>query len=414
MAAGATHTAAGLPSLPIAPRGGAGAGPYIPSLDGLRALAFLLVFLAHSSVIKWMLHIPASVGEWGVSIFFLLSGYLITTLLRLEAEAGGGISLRHFYLRRVLRIFPPMYLCILLGLALVLLGVFPRDFSAWSVAAQCLHLHNYYVIFHCWHAPSVPIALLAGTKVLWSLAVEEHFYLVFPLAYILLRRHAPGAKRQAGLLLCVCGAALLWRLILVYGLHPSSHFRIDYASDTRLDSILFGCVLAIGCNPVLDRAGPSTPKLAGLGILALVGLLIMNRFSGVWASCRFTAEALLILPLFIAAIRYHDRGVFRLLNLQPVRFLGVLSYSLYLFHNQVQSAIAALSKRSAWHIGLLAQDVAALALSIVVAAAVHYAVERPCAKLRKRLASPSRRGPSLRYHPVPAGTQTAAPARVAA
>src|SRR5262249_9481143 len=130
---------------------------HIPSLDGIRAVAVSIVFLFHAA------H-GVFPGGVGVTIFFFLSGFLITTLLRLEAEQAGRVSLRNFYLRRALRILPPMYIT-LAGATLA--SVVIRDPLSMPVLAfQALHFTNYLMD----HESSFPI----GTIVLWSLAVEEH------------------------------------------------------------------------------------------------------------------------------------------------------------------------------------------------------------------------------------------------
>lgn len=139
---------------------------HIPSLDGLRAVAIMIVFLSHAG----LSHVVP--GLFGVTIFFFLSGYLITTLLRMECERDGGANLRQFFLRRTLRILPPFYL--VLG-AIALLGSIGFLSGSWqpeALAAQALFAANYWEIFGGVQPP--------GTEVLWSLAVEEHFYLVFP------------------------------------------------------------------------------------------------------------------------------------------------------------------------------------------------------------------------------------------
>jgi peptidoglycan/LPS O-acetylase OafA/YrhL len=140
---------------------------YIPSLDGIRAISFFLVFFSHIGLGGV---VP---GGFGVSIFFLLSGFLITTLLRAEFGRYQRISLSSFYLRRVLRILPPLYVT----LALAALLWYP-DIPFAGTVAQALQVSNYYEIF-----ASDPRSM-KGTAVLWSLAVEEHFYLIFPLLYV--------------------------------------------------------------------------------------------------------------------------------------------------------------------------------------------------------------------------------------
>ena len=138
-------------------------GFQIPSLDGFRTVSFLIVFLAHAGLNAI---VP---GPFGVTVFFFLSGYLITTLLRREQEKTGGISFGRFYLRRVLRILPPFYLILGLVFAGIALGVLPPPGDPGSVMPLLLHYANYYIVEHGHHG--VPI----GTGVYWSLAVEAQF-----------------------------------------------------------------------------------------------------------------------------------------------------------------------------------------------------------------------------------------------
>src|SRR3954471_18934201 len=117
----------------------------IPSLDGLRAVSFFLVFLGHAGLPYIPFAIPAG---FGVTVFFFLSGYLITTLLRLEVEQHGRIDFKHFYLRRVLRIWPPFYLVLIAACLLTLAGALGGEIEAPSVLAQALHYANYRMIGH--------------------------------------------------------------------------------------------------------------------------------------------------------------------------------------------------------------------------------------------------------------------------
>jgi len=176
------------------------ASRHIPSLDGIRAGSFLIVFSNHA-LASW---IP---GQLGVTVFFFLSGFLITTLLRAEYEKNGSVSLRHFWLRRALRILPPLYL-VVLGSALLALAIYPPGtVHGPAVASQLLLYANYYD-----GSKGVP-----GTAVIWSLAVEEHFYLLFPLLYVAMQRWRVSRKDQARLLWdcagrCWSGAACwYWR-----------------------------------------------------------------------------------------------------------------------------------------------------------------------------------------------------------
>src|SRR5262249_4895198 len=142
----------------------------IPSLDGLRAVSFLIVFVAHAGL-NVLVRVP---GGFGVTVFFYLSGYLITTLMRVEQQVTGTVSIRHFYLRRARRILPPFYLVLVLAIVLTLAGALPGQLAGRTVAAQMLHFSNYWF---AWHGGD---GSPAGTVPYWSLAVEEHFYLLFP------------------------------------------------------------------------------------------------------------------------------------------------------------------------------------------------------------------------------------------
>lgn len=352
-----------------------GRGLYIPSLDGLRAIAVVTVFASH----VWPQRF--AVGGFGVTAFFFLSGYLITTLLRLEAERTGTVSLRHFYLRRALRIFPPMYL-VLVGAAVVSAVVHHR-LDGGTTGLQAAHLTNYHLALGGNdHA--------RGTEVLWSLAVEEHFYLVFPLAYLGLRRLVARPAHQAAVLLGVCGLVLVWRCVLVLGLDVSSRY-VMYATDTRLDSILFGCALALWHDPALAPRGaaarPVPPRWTPrqLGVAAAIGLAVLAATKlmvapAVRETVRYSIQGLALAPIFIAAIQCAPRWPWRLLEHGAVRWIGVTSYGLYLVHLPLLEALRAAGITST---GTLA--VAGFALSVAVAGALHVLVEEPCARLRRRL-----------------------------
>ena len=177
----------------------------IPSLDGLRAVSIAIVFAAHVGLEN---RIP---GGFGVTIFFVLSGFLITTLLRLENSRTGAVSFRGFYIRRAFRIWPLFYA--VLGLAVVAswLGLGTGEVSGTAVTAQAGHITNYWGIFRS------GVEYVQGTGLYWSLAVEEHFYLLFPLVFLLLNRAGVSYRTQAIGFVAAWRAVLLWRCFLVYG-----------------------------------------------------------------------------------------------------------------------------------------------------------------------------------------------------
>jgi peptidoglycan/LPS O-acetylase OafA/YrhL len=346
---------------------------YIPSLDGLRTVSFLLVFLAHVGLGDV---IP---GGFGVTVFFFLSGYLITTLLRIEHERTGRNSLRDFYLRRAFRILPPFYAVLMLAYLSNLLGLVtgPLEFSA-AISLLC-HFSNYRFIHNGEGFP-------AGTVVYWSLAVEEHFYLAFPLLFVLLNRWFP--KRQglhAAVLVGLCGLVLCWRFALTMVWHVP-FARLFMSTDTRVDSILFGCILALVGNPMLDAwRGSRALWCYVLFPLGLAGLGVSFALRADWFrdSLRYSVQGVALIPLFVTAIRYPEWAPMQVLNWPVMRRLGLLSYSLYLCHQVVLFPIA----EAFPHASQVLLACAALALSLVVAALIRQFIERPSARARKRWVS---------------------------
>jgi peptidoglycan/LPS O-acetylase OafA/YrhL len=345
----------------------------IPSLDGLRAASFFLVFLGHAGTPLIPLAIPAG---FGVTVFFFLSGYLITTLLRLEIEQHQSINFKHFYLRRLLRIWPPFYLVLVGACVLTLNGALGGEFELPSVAAQALHYCNYWLIAHT--AKGMP----PGTVVYWSLAVEEHFYLLFPALYTLLVRAGLSGKQQRSVFLLLCGAVLVWRLVLICVL-GASFDRTYLASDTRFDSMLFGCSLAVAGNPALDLPKKERPGLSDVALfLAGVGALLasfMYRGQVFRETFRYSVQGLALYPVFLTAVRFPSWGPMRVLNLRFMKYLGSISYSLYLVHHVILIAVERRLPNPQINGPL------ALAIAIAVSSAIWFLIERPFANLRKRL-----------------------------
>jgi peptidoglycan/LPS O-acetylase OafA/YrhL len=336
----------------------------------VRAISFMIVFLSHAGLKG---KVP---GYFGLSVFFFLSGYLITTLLRKEFDQTGAISLRHFYLRRAYRILPPFYITLAIAYSLTAAGFWGGSIGPYGIAAQVLHVTNYYIVANGWWDQIAP-----GTWVYWSLAVEEHFYLGFPLLYLVLRRLGLGESAQARVLLAIALAVLAWRCVLVFGFDAPKD-RVYVATDTRIDSILAGCLLAVWSNPMLDRSGPSDRRLNYLwlplgGLAVLVSLMIRHPIFE--QTLRYTLQSFGLLPFFVAAVRYHEHPPFSWLNTRLLRYLGVLSYAMYLAHTSV---IWGFDQRTQWPEPLKA--LAALLVVTAFAAAMHHCVERPFAQLRRR------------------------------
>ena len=359
------------------PRGSIPAGRsfQIPSLDGIRAIAVMIVFVAHAGLDRF---VPAG---FGVTVFFFLSGYLITTLLRREFEQTDRISIKHFYLRRVLRIFPPMYLYLAFVIGLHLAGIFPLPITTKGVFIQCLFLANYQQIFHT--VNELPSMVPSGSRILWSLAVEEHFYLFFPFFFVFCRR-CLNARNFAKLLLGICLGTLIWRCVLVFGLNAPV-VRTYVATDTRIDSILFGCVMAVWGNPALDRPLLKGATAKCVLLLVAAGALAFTfvfRTPGFRETFRYSIQGLALMPIFYLAISEHDWPIFSFLNWSWMRLLGLLSYSIYLFH----FSLIYLAQKIVGHDDKsLATGIIALSLTLSIAYLIHRLVERPLSSVRKKL-----------------------------
>lgn len=345
----------------------------IPSLDGLRAVAVGLVFVAHALE---QARVPNVVpGSFGVTVFFFLSGYLITTLMRLEWEETRAVSLPQFYLRRALRILPPFYLVLGAATLATAVGFLPNTLEPFSVLAQAAHLTNYLIVFNGWWQGIAP-----GTFIFWSLAIEEHFYLVFPWLFLALAR-LRDHRRQALTLLGLCALVLVWRCVLVFGFEATKN-RIYPATDTRFDSILFGCVLALWGNPALDPTAiaEATWKRVLLP-LGLAGLVVSFIVRAPWflETFRYSLQGVCLVPVYVVAVRFPEWGPMRPLNLPAARWLGRISYPLYLLHPIVLEALVFHLKPSA--LGLF---VLSAVTCIAVAWLINVGVERPVARLRRR------------------------------
>jgi peptidoglycan/LPS O-acetylase OafA/YrhL len=348
-------------------------GFHIASLDGMRALAALIVFVGHAGLGDM---IP---GGFGVTVFFFLSGYLITTLLRREFEQTGGINLRNFYLRRIYRIFPPLYLVLTLLVVLALTGVTRNPMQPGAVLAQFAHLTNYYLI--AWGsvdtAPVVPF-----TVPMWSLAVEEHFYLLFPLTLLLLLGRLSRQKAAAALGIA-CGIFLAWRCVLIFWLDAGGLYTY-HATDTRIDSLLYGCIMGLWWNPAMDKAPQRMPGVAWavvcVAALALLLFTFAYRSEAFRDTLRYSLQGIALFPIFYCAVRYHGLPVFAWLDSRPMRALGLISYTFYLSHE----ACIVLTGRWLGDTGI-ARAAAGFALTVAFSTACYLLIEQRMAVLRRRL-----------------------------
>jgi peptidoglycan/LPS O-acetylase OafA/YrhL len=296
---------------------------YRPEIDGLRAVAVLGVFLFH---LGWG---PFSGGWLGVDIFFVISGYLISSLLFRELADTGTVSLSGFYMRRVRRIGPALLVCLIgsFPFALVVAKTYIFTQYCQSLVAALFSVSN---IFFWQHAGYFELdAQLSPLLHTWTLGVEEQFYFIVPVLFVLLGKLSPRRRPLffGGLFALMVGSFLACR----YGQDfLSTPFRF-YMLPTRGWELLVGIftALLLHVRPGLRRRTVLTEVLsiAGLGFV----IFCFYRYSG---GSHFTEKALFVTlgtALFIATVT-ESSVCGRLLSLKPVRFIGKISYSLYLWH----------------------------------------------------------------------------------
>jgi peptidoglycan/LPS O-acetylase OafA/YrhL len=345
---------------------GVAAQSRIPTLDGWRAVAITAVMVSHGFLLRGAAtratraidYVAGHLGGLGVALFFAISGYLITTLLLEERDRWGQISLRGFYVRRGFRILPPAYLY------LIVLAI-AEPLRPGELASAAFFYSNYWAE-RSWY-----------TAHFWSLSMEEHFYLFWPALVAGL-----GVRRAliAGTVLLT--ATALWRPWSLA--HMSLPFPALQRTDMRLDAFLFACALGI-----LLRSPYRAPLLRVLtaGWFRFFSLVTL---AAVWtwtlASAAPATETLVesaLLPcLLVSVIDWPDSSVFRILEAAPMRWMGRISYGMYLWQQLFLAP------------GFGATILARIALTFVAAALSYYLLETPLLHygraLSRRIRTPDR------------------------
>ncbi len=311
---------------------------YNPALDGMRALAILAVLAFHCQA-------PFAIGGYfGVDLFFVLSGYLITGLLAAEHDASGAIDLRRFYRNRFVRLMPL--------LALVVLAVYAAGMApAYKAAVALLYLTDVVSPFDS------PFGVLGHT---WSLSVEEHFYLLWPLVLPAVLR----ARNPAALAFGLWVAAGLWR-VSAYPAFPGE--ATYYRFDARLSGLLLGSAVALARFDI----GPE--RLAGIGRLSLamlgIALLTMPIFTPVSMLLAQPLVEIAAAGLLLAVLREAGR-LYAALSHPWLVTMGRWSYGIYLWHYPVAATLRELFD---WPVTLALTA----AISVPLAALTYRAVELP-------------------------------------
>lgn len=338
----------------------------IPSLDGFRSIAVLFVFIAHAGL---DFIFP---GGFGVTLFFFLSGFLITTLMRIEHQKTNTVNIKHFYMRRLLRIVPPMFITVTIAILLVVYKVIPSNTDWLAAASHYLFFTNYYGLMSSNEA-------ITGCGPLWSLAVEEHFYLLFPLvfSYFLVKRNA---RHQAYWLFAFCAAVFVHRTIVA----TTGNYGWTYlATDCRLDSIAYGCILALWKNPVLDEDVRKKPGSIAWFYVGVGALLFCFAFRNPFfrESFRYTIQGLALIPIFTWAILRYDQWPFKLLNNKFMKWTAAFSYTIYLVHFIVFYLVEELITKDLWARGFISGI-----FILIYAYLMYILIEKPTGRMRKRYA----------------------------
>jgi peptidoglycan/LPS O-acetylase OafA/YrhL len=326
-----------LRSVDPAPDRSARALGHQPALDGVRGIAVSLVVSFHA----FGLH---NGGTVGVEIFFVLSGFLITTLLLEEFERTGTLSFRRFYARRALRLFPLLYLTLALVSASVLFMGADRSWYLGSIAACALYLGNIYGVVATRHD------LAPGVAHFWSLAVEEQFYVAWPLFALFLLRRVGEGRRLMFAVVALGIAAVAVRT----GLRLTD--RTTWTLPTT-----YGDALLLGCGLALARRTGWFQRLGRVRAIAL-GTLFWPVLAITFILPNLNLEDHLgIGYLAIAAIgglavtaTQVPGAAVRALALPPLTFLGVISYGLYVIHWPVVLLLEAHTGLTSWRMGLCA------------------------------------------------------------
>jgi peptidoglycan/LPS O-acetylase OafA/YrhL len=292
----------------------------LPSLDGLRAVSIVLVLIAHLSRPGAWYRYLQSLGPLGVSVFFVISGFLITHLLLKESLATGRINLKRFYTRRFFRIFPPYYAYLAILGALWASNVVYLHFECYLSAVSYVSDYYGYKHYMDWS--------LIHT---WSLSIEEKFYLFWPACIVLFNR-----KRAEIIAIGLFVVSPVLRVV-TYAVVPSFRPHMAYLFHTRIDTLMCGCLIALFYDdPIFGRftGRMFRPAILVAAVLFLfvgspVCVALFRGFYGVPLGP--TLESVCIGLLLLYVVRKPQSWPGRVLNTRGIRHIGVVSYSLYLW-----------------------------------------------------------------------------------
>jgi peptidoglycan/LPS O-acetylase OafA/YrhL len=339
----------------------------LPSLNGLRAISITIVILFHLFRFNirldqdTMLRIPLFNGRFGVNVFFVISGFLITSLLLNEEEQAGSISLRNFYSRRVLRIFPAYFFLLFVYFILQSAGYLHIPGMAWLTALTYTKYLSYGE-FYISHA--------------WSLSIEENFYLFWPMVFL------AGDKVRKDVATYLILIVPLIRLFIYYN---PLQWVSEQSIFIRIDSIATGCYIALYRKEILARLDHHWNRCF-YGSLFAIFLVPWLSYLCAGTYLRFvfvlfgeltgTIANVAIAIIMLYSVYGPKGGWHKLLNSKAFNYVGILSYSLYLWQ---QIYIA----KKGWWVTHFPQNIILIFLTAMFS---YYVIERPFLRLKSRFA----------------------------
>lgn len=339
------------------------------ALDGLRGIAILFVLLEHGDVVR------SAFGFIGVNTFFVLSGFLITSLLISEWDKTGGLDLKSFYIRRVLRLFPAL---------LSMLGIFAL-YVVLTESGRDLRQHLSEALWALLYVTNWVRALKLGpTSFLghtWSLSIEEQFYLLWPCALLWALKKTSRQSLVTWLLLAIAGSFgircfLQWADALIPFNSPT---RLTDGLDTRADSLLIGCLIGVlvSSNLLTDPRIKTLLYRLSLGPGIALLFLCFNKHLASWmVYLGWLLASVLAAVLILQALMTRDTLLTRCLQNRVLVFIGRISYGLYLWHFPILGAMQ--KHHLPW------QHLVYLVPSFIVAIGSYYLLELPFLKLKSR------------------------------
>ncbi len=358
----------------------------VPSLDGVRGVAIIFICVYHLDpfIHTWTKEVPGL--SVGVDIFFVLSGFLITAIMLREHDGTDRVRLTPFYEGRVLRLVPALFAMVLVEFLWSMLRHYPLDYEFKVVASALTYLSNWG--FTPWHVTLLQEGRYpAGMGQLWSLAVEEQFYLLWPLLLIALlavaRRFtwAPITAVVIGIVAVTAHRIYSYEAMSAYQFHNLIGWNVFYQrTDYRVDGLLWGALVAmLWVRGWFPRRGLAIAGWLGCAVVvaAVLKVSIVDGWLYLWGMPVIAAGAAAVILTCVEC----DWPVRRLLETRWLCAIGVVSYGIYIWHLLAYTMVTQVGSR--WRTGV--QVAAALGLTAVMTLGSWYLVEKPFLRVKDRL-----------------------------